>query len=159
VLTAQVVAQQAVGPPDDWKTQIFRRAARLRYYLGAVLVRERDGGRPGRGASVSRSSGLSVSKRFFHLKTVRSCIPSSMAMSQPGTPSASSSRACPRRKVRFSTFPGLSMTSSRARSSADTSSGTVGQPLCRRPAHGVALIMPKRLYRLPIHGKISDGRN
>src|SRR5260370_37679393 len=54
---------------------------------GRLRVREREGGRPDRGASASFALGLVHAKRLRHLRTVRSLTPNTFATSIAATPS------------------------------------------------------------------------
>lgn len=71
-LAANVFAQQRCRPVRYRDADIFRRSARLGLDPCRVRVREREIGRPERGASANFSATLSTPlKRFFHLNTVR----------------------------------------------------------------------------------------
>jgi len=115
--------------------EILGRSACLSLDLRAVCLREREGGRPERGASANTFAGSSQLKRCFHLMTVLRPTPSSFAISVAATPSAISSNACPRRTTRFSAVSGRSAVSTSARCASERGSGTVGRPTCGRFAH------------------------
>ncbi len=134
-LLANVLAEQRFRPVRDRHAYIFGWTARLGLDARGVGVREREGGRPERGASASVSAGCSASKRRRHSCTVRMCTPTARAMSVPGTASAIISRAVARRTIRCSAVAGRMAASTLARSSAESTSGTVGRPPCRRCAN------------------------
>ena len=103
--------------------------------MRAASASEREGRRAVRGASTSLSAGCSASKRRRHSCTVRMRTPTARAMSVPGTASAIISRAVARRTIRCSAVAGRIAASTLVRSSAESTSGTVGRPPCGRCAN------------------------
>jgi hypothetical protein len=92
-LPAQIIAEHGPRPVRDRNAYVAGLAAGLRDDLRTVGAREREGGRPDRGASASLSAGLGHEKRTRHFMTVRRFTPRILATSAVGTSSASSSAA------------------------------------------------------------------
>ena len=145
VLGAQVITEKVRRPMGDRNADLVRRPTRLGDYSRGVDFRERERGRPDRGASASFDAGSSVSrKRSRHSNTVRMWTPTSMAVSFALTPSAISKSACARRAMRSSVFPARIAASTTARCAGVSKSGFAGGPGRARATHGPESIMPFR---------------
>src|SRR5215471_11553743 len=115
-LRANVLAEQRRRPVRYRYADVLGRSARFGFDTSGFGVREREIGRPERGASVNFATGSSeLAKRAFHRNTVRRCTPSNAAMSPEPTPAAISSRASPLLSTRASVFAGRMISSTRAR--------------------------------------------
>ena len=155
-LIPQVLPEQRPRPVRDGNADIAWSTTSFRLYARAILRREREGGRPERGASASRSVGCGPVKRLRHRQMVDGSTPSNIAMCAPAIPSAIHSTAWARCMMRFSTEAGRRAASNRARSSGDNSSSSAQRPGCGRFIHGVGSIMSHPLHRVPKIGQISD---
>jgi hypothetical protein len=159
VLSAHVCAEQRSRPMRYRDTYVLGRSARLGFDADGIGVREREIGRPERGASASFAAGVSVlAKRPFHRKMVRTCTPSSIAMSPEPTPSDSKRRASARFNTRASVVEGRIAASTCARCSLASGNGFALGPGCARVTHGSALIMSRPLQQRPRSGQTSAER-
>ncbi len=141
-LGANVATEQRCGPMRHGDADVLRRPASLSLDAGCIGVGEREIGRPERGASVSFKAGLSLlANRAFQRDTVRTCTPSSLAMSPAPTPSAINSRASALFSTRDSVFAGRMAASTCARCSGASGNGVARGPGWARVTHGSASIM------------------
>ncbi len=86
-LSSDVIGQDRSRPVRDRNRYIARGPTRLGFDARRIGVREREGGRPERGASAKRLSGSShPENRAFHSHAVRGCTPRAFATAYGLTP-------------------------------------------------------------------------
>jgi len=158
-LSAYVLAEQRCGPVRYRHPSVFGGSTGLRFDARGVCVRERDGGRPERGASASFATGSSTpAKRAFHLKTVRTCTPRTIAMSPEPTPCAISSTASARLACRTSVVAGRIASSIATRCLSVRGKRFARGPGCGRFTHGSGSIMRRPIPEPTSSGQISAER-
>ena len=157
---ANVLTQKTYRPVRNRQPYIAWLAARFSLYSGSVRVRERERGRPERGASARAFTGSSAAtNRFFQSQAVREFTPRMRATSFGPTPSAISRRAWPRKAIRFSVFAGRMAFSTSKRCAPVSGSASARGPLCGRVTHGVGSITRSALHRGETSGQICAVRH
>ena len=148
-LPANPFAEQCARPVRYRYAYVFGQPTGFAFDARCIGVREREGGRPERGASFNAAAGSSACrKRCRHFSAVRGCTPRARATSCWLTPSAISSSAAPRSATRFSAFAGRIAAATASRCSGDSGNGFARGPGCGRCTHGSGSIMLSR-YRSP----------
>jgi hypothetical protein len=159
-LRPDVFSEQRRGPMGHGDADVLRWLRRFCFNARRVGFGEREGGRPERGASANIWFGASVLlNRCFHLKTVRTWIPTRVAMSSEPTPAAISNRACPRRASRCSVERRRIVASAARCCSSESGSGAALGPGWERSTHRWKSIMARAVVAPATPGQISAARH
>lgn len=159
-LRPDVFSEQRRRPMGYGDPNVFWWLRRFGFYARRFGFGEREGGRPERGESANIWPGSSaLLNRCFHLKTVRTWIPTRVAMSSEPTPAAISNRACPRRASRCSVERRRIVASAARCCSSESGSGTALGPGWGRSTHRWESIMARAVVASATSGQISAERH